>query len=81
MGVLPTITWVAGLGAISLRSGVLDRAVGRWAVAFVMSVVVTSVAIPFVSMDTPTLSLVFGGPLLITLVGWMVSLARDLARR
>lgn len=81
VGVLMVVTWLAGSGVLAVRSRVLSRSVGWWALAFVGAVAATAVAIPMVSADTPTLSLLFGGPLLIALVGWMLSLARDLGRR
>ncbi len=81
IGILPTLAWLGGTGVLALRTGTLARPVGWWAFTFVLAAIVTAVAIPLVSMDTPTLSLVFGGPLVVALIGWMVSLARDLGRR
>jgi len=81
VGVLMAIAWLAGTGVLALRTHVLGRAVGWSALGFIVAVIITSVAIALVAMDTPTLSLVFGGPLLVTLVGWMISLGRDLTRR
>ena len=81
VGLLMTIAWIAGTAVLALRHRVLDRVVGWWALAFLAAVGVTAVAIPLLSMDTPGLTAVFGGPLLVTLAGWMVSLARDLGRR
>lgn len=81
VGVLLAIAWIGGTGVLALRTGALSRPVGWWAVAFVAMVAITTVGIPLTAADTPALTASFGGPLLLTLAGWMVSLARDLAGR
>jgi hypothetical protein len=81
IGVLMVIAWMAGTAVLALDARTLSRSVGWWAVAFVVAVMITAVAIPSLGADTPTLSTLFGGPLLVTLAGWMLSLARDLGRR
>jgi hypothetical protein len=81
LGILPLLAWAGGTAELALRGRTLDRSVGWWAIALLVTVLVTAVALPSTSMDTPTASLIFGGPLLVTLLGWMVSLSRTLARR
>ena len=81
IGVLMAIAWIAGLAVLSLRSHQLARPVGWWAVTLLVLVVITSIGMPVLVLDTATLSLVFGIPLVVGVAGWMVSLARDLAGR
>jgi hypothetical protein len=81
LGILPLLAWAGGTAELALRGRTLDRSVGWWAIALLVTVLVTAVALPTTSMDTPTASLIFGGPLLVTLLGWMLSLSRTLARR
>jgi hypothetical protein len=80
MGVLPVIAWVGATGALALRTPLLGRAVAVWAAAFLVLIGVTVVVLAVFTTDTPTLTGVLGGPLVVVLLGWMVSLARDLAR-
>lgn len=81
VGVLMVIAWLACTAVLALRMRILASAVGWWASAFLIAVLLTTAGIGVLSMDTPTLTLLFGVPLLITLGGWMLSLARDLGRR
>lgn len=81
IGVLMATAWLAATAVLALRTRTLGTSVGWWALAFVVAVIITAVAMPLLEADTPTMSLLFGGPLLIALVGWMLSLARDLGSR
>ncbi len=80
LGVLPVIAWLGSTALLGLRTPVLERATGWWAVAFMAVVVATFVVVPTLALDMPTMTAVLGVPFMVTLFGWLVSLARDLAR-
>jgi hypothetical protein len=81
VGALLFVGWTVALAVISLRHGVLGRAVGWWAAALVAATVVTTVGTPLAGLGTAELSVVFGIPLLAATVGLLVALGRDLLRR
>ncbi len=80
LGVLPVIAWIGATAVPALRLPVLGRAIAGWALAFLALIGLTSLVLVTLSTDTPTLTSVLGVPLMIVLVGWMVSLARGLGR-
>lgn len=79
VGMLPLLAWLVGLVLLSLRHGVVKRAVGWWVIAFLTVTVVALLALPFMSMLQ--LSLTLAPMLFATLAGWLIALGRDLRRR
>ena len=80
LGILPVIAWVGATAVPARRSAFPGRSVAAWAVAFLALVGLTIVVLATLTTDTPTLTGVLGVPLVIALLGWLVSLARALAR-
>lgn len=81
VGGLLLIAWAGSHASLAWRTATLPRSVGWWALALVGIVGVTAVTMPFLSLGTAALSVVFGIPILIALVGWLVSLGRALSRQ
>jgi hypothetical protein len=79
VGILPFLAWVVALAVVSLRYGVVSRAVGWWIVAFLVIVGASIVAAPFMPMNL--LSLTLAPLLFISLAAWLLLLGRDLLRR
>ncbi len=81
IGILPVIAWIGGTIAPSLGTPLLGRATGLWAVLFLALVGLTVVVLAALTTDTPTLTGVLGAPLMVALLGWLISLGRGLARK
>ena len=81
IGALLVVAWTGGLAAVALRDRVLSRSVGWWALALIAATGATAVGAPVAGLGTAALSVVFGIPLLVTTVGLLVALGRDLLRR
>ena len=80
LGVLPVIAWLGATALLVLRAHVLGRAVGWWAIGLVAMIGVTIAVVPVAALGMASLTLYLGLPFMVTLLGWMVSLARDLSR-
>ncbi len=80
LGILPVIVWIGATAVPSPRLPGFGRAVAAWALAFLGLIGLTIVVLLVLTTDTPTLTGVLGVPLVIALLGWMVSLGRGLAR-
>lgn len=80
LGILPVIVWIGATVVPSLRVPALGRATAVWAVALLALVGLTVVVLLALTTDTPTLSGVLGVPIMIALLGWLISLGRGLAR-
>jgi len=81
IGAILLVAWAAGSAVLAFRHEVPGRDVGRWSLALVGLTLVTAVGTPALGLGTAELSVVFGIPLLVASVGWLVALARDLLRR
>ncbi len=81
VGGMLLVAWAGSHAILALRTATLPRSVGWWALALVGIVGVTAVTMPFLSLGTAALSVVFGIPILVALVGWLVALGRALSRQ
>lgn len=80
LGILPVIGWIGATAAPARRLPAIGRAVALWALAFVAMVGLTVAVLLAANADTPTLTGVLGVPLVIALLGWLVSTGRALSR-
>jgi hypothetical protein len=80
LGVVPVIAWVGATAVPALRVAAFGRAMAGWAIGLVTLIGITIVVLATLATDTPTLTGVLGLPLMVTLLGWLLSTARAIER-
>ncbi len=75
VGVLPFLVWATALAVLSLQGRLLGPALGRWGIAFALALV--SAAVGWYVLPMAVWS-VLGAALLVTFLGWIVTLGRQL---
>lgn len=78
LGTLPFLVWMGAVSYLALNGQVLSRAVGLWGAGFLLVCLVAVVGIPLLPQ---AVLYAMGIPLLVTLVGWLIALGRELMSR
>lgn len=76
VGVLPFLLWAIALAILSMQHRVLGPGVGRWGVAFAASLLIAAVGWYLLPIG---LWSALGAALLISFLGWIISLGRELS--
>lgn len=77
VGFVAFLVWAGAVALLALRSGLVARSVGGWAIALGGSLAAAAVTWGVLPMTTWS---IFGIALLVAFTGWLVALGRDLRR-